>query len=85
MMLTRHDLREAYAQVERKGARFEGALVNAKQEVELALSQILGYDPDDSTLLEIGKELRDNSDQLYDSMESISKKATVVTKSKGKK
>ena len=85
MMQTRHDLREAYAQVERKGARFEGALVNAKQEVELALSQILGYDPEDSTLLEIGKELRDNSAQLYDSMESISKKPVVGTKSKGKK
>ena len=35
MMLTRHDLREAYAQVERKGARFEGALVNAKQRSSL--------------------------------------------------
>jgi len=85
MMLTRHDLREAYAQVERKGARFEGALVNAKQELELALGQITGYDPDDSTLLEIGKELRDNSEQLYDSMESISKKAVAAPKSKGKK
>jgi hypothetical protein len=85
MMLTRHDLREAYAQVERKGARFEGALVNAKQEVELALSQITGYDPNDSTLLEIGKELRDNSEQLYDSMESIAKKAVAISKPKGKK
>jgi hypothetical protein len=85
MMLTRHDLREAYAQVERKGARFEGALVNAKQEVELALSQIVGYDPDDSTLLEIGKELRDNSEQLYESMESILKKTTTGAKPKGKK
>lgn len=85
MMLTRHDLREAYAQVERKGARFEGALVNAKQEVELALGQIIGYDPDDTTLLEIGKELRDNSEQLYESMVSISKKAVAATKSKGKK
>jgi hypothetical protein len=85
MMLARHDLREAYAQVERKGARFEGALVNAKQEVELALSQITGYDPDDSTLLEIGRELRDNSDQLYESMDSISRKVVVATKSKGKK
>ena len=78
MMLLRNDLREAYAQVERKGARFEGALVNAKQEVELAMSQITGYDPDDSTLLEIGKELRDNSDQLYSSMSSIAKKAVAA-------
>ena len=37
-MLLRNDLREAYAQVERKGARFESALVNAKQEAEVAMS-----------------------------------------------
>jgi hypothetical protein len=85
MMLARHDLREAYAQVERKGARFEAALVNAQQEVELALGQITGYDPDDSTLLAVAKELRDNSEQLYDSMESIAKKATATTKPKGKR
>jgi hypothetical protein len=85
MMLARHDLREAYAQVDTKAARFEAALLNAKQEVELALSQILGYDPEDSTLLEIGKELRDNSRQLYDSMGSISTKALAPTRSKGKK
>jgi hypothetical protein len=85
LMLTRHNLQEAYAQVERKGARFEGALVNAKQEVEQALGQITGYDPNDYTLLEIGKELRDNSEQLYDSMESISKKSATVAKGKGKK
>jgi hypothetical protein len=84
LMLTRNDLREAYATVERKGARFEGALVNAKQEVEVALSQIIGYDPDDTTLLEIGKDLRDNSEQLYDSMESISKRA-LGPKSRSKK
>jgi hypothetical protein len=85
LMLARHNLQEAHAQVERKGARFESALVNAKQEVEQALGQITGYDPDDSTLLEIGRDLRDNSEQLYDSMESISKKAAAPTKVKGKK
>jgi hypothetical protein len=84
IMMLRNDLREAHAQVERKGARFEGALVNAKQEVEVAMSQIIGYDPDDSTLLEIGKELRDNSDQLYSNMESIANKAS-APKPKGKK
>ena len=84
IMMLRNDLREAHAQVERKGARFEGALVNAKQEVEGAMSQIIGYDPDDSTLLEIGKELRDNSDQLYSNMESIANKAS-APKPKGKK
>jgi len=75
VMLLRNDLREAHAQVERKGARFETALVNARQEVEVAMSQIIGYDPDDSTLLEIGRELRDTSEQLYISMSSIAKKA----------
>jgi hypothetical protein len=70
-MMLRHNLREAYAQVERKGARFESALVNAKQEVEVAMGQISGYDPADSTLLEIGRELRDTSGHLFDSMTSI--------------
>ena len=36
--------------VEPKGIRFEGALINAKQEAEKAMSQIAGYDPEDSTL-----------------------------------
>jgi hypothetical protein len=73
-MLARQDLRDAHAQVERKGARFESALVNAKHEVEVAMSQIIGYDPEDLTLLEIGKELRDTSDQLYVAMSSMTKK-----------
>jgi hypothetical protein len=84
IMMLRNDLREAHAQVERKGARFAGALVNAKQEVEVAMSQIIGYDPEDSTLLEIGRDLRDTSEQLYSSMVSIAKKAT-SPKPKGKK
>jgi hypothetical protein len=84
IMMLRNDLREAHATVERKGARFEGALINAKQEVEVAMSQIIGYDPEDSTLLEISRELRDTSEQLYDSMESITNKGT-APKAKGKK
>ena len=82
IMMFRNNLAEAYAQVERKGARFEGALINAKQEAELAMSQIIGYDAEDSTLLEIGKDLRDTSAQLYTSMASIAKKAASP---KGKK
>lgn len=82
VMLLRNDLREAYSQVERKGARFESALVNAKQEAEIAMSQITGYEPDDSTLLEIGRDLRDTSIQLYTTMSSIAKK---VATPKGKK
>ena len=84
VLALRNKLREAYQQVESKGARFETALVNARQEVEVAMSQIIGYDPDDLTLLEIGRELRDNSDQLYASMDAISKKAD-APKQKGKK
>lgn len=82
MMMLRNDLREAHAQIERKGARFEGALINAKQEAEIAMSQIIGYDAEDSTLLEIGRDLRDTSVQLFESMASIAKKATIA---KGKK
>ncbi len=86
VMMLRNDLREAYAQVERKGARFETALVNARQEVEVVMSQIIGYNPEDSTLLEIGRELRDTSDKLYDNMETISDQATSSkSRAKGKK
>jgi hypothetical protein len=81
-MMTRNDLREAHAQVERKGARFEAALVGAKQEAEVAMSQIIGYDAEDSTLLEIGRDLRDTSAQLYSTMLSI---ATKPASPKGKK
>jgi hypothetical protein len=83
IMLLRNDLREASAQIERKGARFEAALINAKQETESAMSQIAGYDPSDSTLLEIGKDLRDTSEQLFLSMTSMGKRS--VARAKGKK
>jgi hypothetical protein len=86
VLMMRNNLREAYQQVESKSARFETALVNARQEVETAMSQIIGYDPDDTTLLEIGRELRDNTDLLYDTMESITKKVPAkAAKAKGKK
>jgi hypothetical protein len=75
-MVSRGNLSEAYALVEPKGIRFEAALINAKQEAEKAMSQIAGYDPEDSTLLEIGGDLRDTSEQLYTSMSSMAKKAT---------
>jgi hypothetical protein len=78
-MLLRSNLREAYALVEPKGIRFEAALINAKQEAEKAISQIAGYDPADSTLLEIGEDLRDTSEQLYTSMFSIAKKSISKT------
>lgn len=82
IMSMRNNLNEAYAAVERKGARFESALVNAKQETETAMSQIAGYDATDSTLLEISKELRDTSEQLLSSMTAMAKKQT---SSKGKR
>ncbi|MGA2724150.1 MAG: ParB/RepB/Spo0J family partition protein [Bryobacteraceae bacterium] len=82
IMLLRNDLREARAEIERKGTRFEGALINAKQEAETAMSQIAGYDPTDSTLLEIGHDLRDTSEQLYYSMSSMARKGALP---KGKK
>lgn len=76
VMVLRNDLRLAYAEIEPKGARFETALVNAKHEAEVAMSQITGYNPEDSTLLEIGRDLRATSAQLHETMSSIAKKAT---------
>jgi len=75
VMMKRNDLWEARKEIMRKDARFEAALVNAKQEAEAAMSQIAGYDPSNSTLLEIGKDLRNTSEQLYSSMLSMSEKA----------
>lgn len=80
LMQLRNNLAEAHASIEPKGARFEGALVNAKQEAETALSQITGYDAEDSTLLEIGKDLSETSKQIYATMLSMAKKSP-----KGKK
>jgi hypothetical protein len=80
LMMARNNLAEAFNSIESKGTRFESALVNAKQYAETALSQIIGYDSEDSTLLEIGKELSDTSKQIYVTMESMMKKP-----SKGKK
>jgi hypothetical protein len=82
IMLAKGDLREAHVTVEPKGARFEGALVSAKQSAETAMSQITGYDPEDTTLLEIGKELRDVSDTLYTTMVSYSKKPATARSKK---
>jgi hypothetical protein len=82
IMLLRNDLREAHSSVERKGARFEAALVNARQEVEVAMSQIIGFDPEDSTLLEIGLDLRDTSEQLYETMVERSEKPIAAKRKK---
>jgi hypothetical protein len=82
IMLLKNDLDLAHQEVESKGDRFETALVNAKQEAETALGQIVGFDPEDSTLLEIGKDLRDTSERIYSNMASMAKKAASP---KGKK
>jgi hypothetical protein len=74
MLIARNDLREAYAQVESKSARFEAALLTAKQEAENALSQVTGFDPADTTLLEVGRELKDTSSILHDAMRGMAKK-----------
>ena len=71
LMLARNNLAEAHNAIESKGARFESALINAKQEAEIALSHIIGFDSEDLTLLEIGKELVDTSKQIYANMESM--------------
>lgn len=82
LMMVRGDLREAHEQVEKKGARFESALLSAKQHVETAMSQIIGFDPEDLTLLQVGLELRDTSDTLYTTMEAKVLKAAAPNKGK---
>jgi hypothetical protein len=76
IMMMRNNLAEAYAQVESKSARFEAALINAKQETENALSQIGGFDPEETTLLGIGQELAENSEVLYSNMTRMATKST---------
>lgn len=69
-------LSEAHAQLEPKGARFEMALLNAKQEAENALSQVIGFDASDTTLLETAAELRQTSSVLFTTMSSMSESKT---------
>ena len=78
MMLTRHNLAEAdRAPSSRRGLEFETALVNAEHEAETALSQITGYDSEDITLLEIGKETRGyGRAEMHATMESMFKKTS---------
>lgn len=76
VMLANNDLREAVSLIEPRGARFENALVNAKVQADLALGQVTGFDPSESTLLEIARELRDTVVQLYTTMGSYGKKSS---------
>ena len=46
------------------------------------MSQIIGFDPEDSTLLQVGLELRDTSDTLYTTMEAKVLKAKAPSKGK---
>ena len=71
MMITRNNLTEAYASVTPKSSRFESALINARQEAEVALSVITGYDPKDFTLLELGKDLAESGNQIYLTMQEM--------------
>jgi hypothetical protein len=80
VMIANNDLREAHSLVEPRGARFENALVNAKVQADAALGQVTGFDPAETTLLEIARELRDTVGQLYKTMESYSKPASSKSK-----
>ena len=64
IMMSRNNLNEAFSAIEPKGARFESALINAKQEAESAISQIIGY-AGDLTLFEIGRDLKETSAKIY--------------------
>jgi hypothetical protein len=68
ILINRNSLSEAHQQLEPKGARFETALLNAKQEAENALSQVIGYDTTDTTLLETAAELKQTSAVLFTTM-----------------
>jgi ParB/Sulfiredoxin domain len=78
ILINSRSLSEAHAQLEPKGARFEQALLTAKQEAENALSQVIGFDPDDSTLLETADELKRASAVLFTTM------STMASQSKAK-
>ena len=82
IMLSRNNLAEARASIEPKTTRFESALINAKQEAETALSVITGFDPEDSTLFELGKDLADTSTQIYVTMSAMAGKKAPTTKGK---
>lgn len=73
MMMTRNNLGEAHQQLEPKGARFEFALLSAKQEAENALSQVIGFDASDETLLETAAELKNTSGILHQTMTNMAK------------
>lgn len=76
MLISRNKLSEAYQQLEPKGARFETALLNAKQEAEIALSQVIGFDANDTTLLETAAELKQTSVVLYTTMSAMAEDET---------
>ena len=71
ILINRNSLSEAYQQLEPKGARFESAMLNAKQEAENALSQVIGFDPSDTTLLETAAELKETSAVLHQTMSGM--------------
>lgn len=71
ILINRKSLSEAHQQLEPKGARFETALLSAKQEAENALSQVIGFDPGDSTLLETAAELKKTSAALHTTMSAM--------------
>lgn len=76
MLITRNNLGEAHQQLEPKGARFELALLNAKQEAENALSQVIGFDTSDATLLETAAELKQTSAVLHTTMATMAEGKT---------
>lgn len=71
ILINRNSLSEAHVQLEPKGARFEMALLNAKQEAENALSQVIGFDASDATLLETAAELKQTSAVLHQTMSGM--------------
>jgi hypothetical protein len=71
ILVNRNSLSEAHQQLEPKGMRFEMALLNAKQEAENAMSQVIGFDASDATLLETAAELKQTSVVLHKTMSDM--------------
>lgn len=68
-MVARHDLREAYAEVDTPGLQFERSLVDAHGNIEKALGKVDAFDGGE-TLLELAREINSKAKILFTVMES---------------
>lgn len=72
MMLQSNNLQTAYKEVEAPSDRFEGALVKAVQNSEIALSQIGSADATDETIVELSSRLHKTASVIHKTLEALS-------------